>query len=587
MDLVVLRRLVAELSQRLVGQRVDQVYALPRYDVALVLSERGSPRLWFAADPDDPRLYLRRGGHLSPARPPAFAMAARKWARGQRIGELSLVGDDRVVRLNLASDAALVFELVPRRATAYVLEPDGTVGAVWNPRRGRPGPGDLWQPPSRRPRKTLDEIERADWARIDSAEGARQLQSLLMREVAGMTRLVAREVASRIGTGRPLREIVAEELARAVSAPTEPRIYAPEPLEVLRTDPGSDELVVAPYPLHQLEGRPEFPHASLAEAAEAYYSTRARLRRLDAVRAAVTSGARSRIASLDRTRDKVARQSSSSDEAERLRKTGDLLLATPHAPIDGGTVRVPDLYGTGELLEVSVDPARSLAENAERFYRRARRAERRVTRQAERIARLEAERARLRALLDEADEVSSLADCDRLLARAARAGLEIAADRARVPEATGGAPTAPPQETVGDEHPRSIPGVRRYRAPDGVEILVGRSARGNDHLSHRVAARDDWWLHARGPGSHVVLRNPGRDETPPQAALRLAAGLAAWFSKARQATKTEVSWTRVRDLKKPRGAPPGLVLLGRHETLMVSPASPTSLGLEEFDPDPD
>ena len=49
-----------------------------------------------------------------------------------------------------------------------------------------------------------------------------------------------------------------------------------------------------------------------------------------------------------------------------------------------------------------------------------------------------------------------------------------------------------------------------------VQVLIGRSNKENDTLSHKVAAKTDFWFHARGfPGSHTVLRVPsGRCASP-------------------------------------------------------------------------
>src|SRR6185369_12216862 len=60
-----------------------------------------------------------------------------------------------------------------------------------------------------------------------------------------------------------------------------------------------------------------------------------------------------------------------------------------------------------------------------------------------------------------------------------------------------------------------VPGVRRYVSSDGYEVLVGRAAHDNDHLTFKIAQPNDLWLHAGDyPGSHVVIRNPTRKEIP-------------------------------------------------------------------------
>lgn len=112
---------------------------------------------------------------------------------------------------------------------------------------------------------------------------------------------------------------------------------------------------------------------------------------------------------------------------------------------------------------------------------------------------------------------------------------------------------------------------RRFTSPDGLEVLVGKSARDNDLLTFQVASQRDFWLHVAGtPGSHVVVRNPEGLDALPRETLRFAAGLAALHSKSRSAGKVTVHVARVKDVSKPRGAPPGQVSLGRYRSVKVS-----------------
>lgn len=118
---------------------------------------------------------------------------------------------------------------------------------------------------------------------------------------------------------------------------------------------------------------------------------------------------------------------------------------------------------------------------------------------------------------------------------------------------------------------------RPYRTFDveGWQVLVGRGEEDNDYLTFRVAEPHDLWLHVGGgtPGSHVVVKNPERSEIPRQV-LERAAAIAAWYSKARGAPKTEVYYCRAADVKKPRGAKPGLVQISRFKSIKVRPEPP-------------
>jgi predicted ribosome quality control (RQC) complex YloA/Tae2 family protein len=114
---------------------------------------------------------------------------------------------------------------------------------------------------------------------------------------------------------------------------------------------------------------------------------------------------------------------------------------------------------------------------------------------------------------------------------------------------------------------------RGYRAfdLDGFEVLVGKGDADNDRLTFGVAAPHDLWLHVAGPaGSHVVVRNPDELDEIPRLVLERAAQLAAWHSKARGSRgKVEVHVCRVADIRKPRGFPPGQVLLKRWDAVKV------------------
>jgi predicted ribosome quality control (RQC) complex YloA/Tae2 family protein len=117
---------------------------------------------------------------------------------------------------------------------------------------------------------------------------------------------------------------------------------------------------------------------------------------------------------------------------------------------------------------------------------------------------------------------------------------------------------------------------------DGFAVLVGRSDEENDVLTFEVAEPDDVWMHVAGhSGSHVVVRYPERLPALPEPVLRRAAELAAWFSKGRAARRVEVHVCRAGDVSKPRGFPPGKVLLARWTRFRVAPQPPEASGADE------
>lgn len=114
--------------------------------------------------------------------------------------------------------------------------------------------------------------------------------------------------------------------------------------------------------------------------------------------------------------------------------------------------------------------------------------------------------------------------------------------------------------------------ARRFVSPEGWTVLVGKSAEDNDQLSLRLCEPWDFWFHLAGDsGSHVVVRNPERLEQLPRTTERFAAGLAAGYSKAKNAGRVAVHACRGADVSKRRGQPPGEVTLERWRSITVEP----------------
>lgn len=106
---------------------------------------------------------------------------------------------------------------------------------------------------------------------------------------------------------------------------------------------------------------------------------------------------------------------------------------------------------------------------------------------------------------------------------------------------------------------------------EGFEILYGTSARDNDKISTELAEAQDFWFHAAGyAGTHLVVRNPDRLAELPKKVETYAAQLAVKHSKAKNARgKIEVHMARAGDVKKPKGLPPGKVLLKNYSSVKV------------------
>ena len=109
-----------------------------------------------------------------------------------------------------------------------------------------------------------------------------------------------------------------------------------------------------------------------------------------------------------------------------------------------------------------------------------------------------------------------------------------------------------------------------FRSSSGLRISVGKNNTQNDLLTCKQAFKSDIWFHTQKiHGSHVILWTEGRE--PDLQSVQEAACLAAWFSQARDSSKVPVDYTPVKNVKKPAGARPGMVIYSTCRTVNVAP----------------
>ncbi|HEY5536628.1 MAG TPA: NFACT RNA binding domain-containing protein [Ignavibacteria bacterium] len=112
-----------------------------------------------------------------------------------------------------------------------------------------------------------------------------------------------------------------------------------------------------------------------------------------------------------------------------------------------------------------------------------------------------------------------------------------------------------------------------FISSDGIDIYVGRNNIQNDFLTLKFANKSDMWLHTKDiPGSHVIIKNFG---DIPENTLLEAGNLSAFYSKSQNSSSVPVDYTQVKNVKKPTGAKPGMVIYSTNKTIYVTPVEST------------
>jgi predicted ribosome quality control (RQC) complex YloA/Tae2 family protein len=522
-----------------------------------------------------------------PKRPPGkFAAAVQRTLRGVPVRRIEKPTADRWIRIGFAGGRALVAELATHGANLVLIDGDGTVlGAARNPRssRERIVVGGAYRSVDL-PRRMLNPFD-ADAAGIDrfleASSDVDSIFELLRRRVFGIgtqgAMLVLEE--SRI-MGKSPGSVLVERLAALERGEEDPIIRAEiDPLDAAEKGAlDSTTVELLPWsPPGPAEDRHRWVRKRDAAATAGWYHEAVeRAAELSRRLAALRSLMRAEITRMREAEQKVTADLSAFEDPGRHKRWGEALLAgVGRARRLGEALLVPDPYDpSGAEVPVPSSPGQSPQEAAEEHFRRYRKAQRGLERAERRAAWLSERRQKLEQIEWAHAEGSSAAAMEALEEAMRGAGMPVGLEPA----------TRAGRAAARRGKPR-LEGVRVFTSSDGMTVMVGRTGPANHRLTFKLAAPEDFWLHAQGcPGAHVVVRNDRRRRRPPDETLREAAALAAWFSDSRAQEFADVQWTRRKYVRRPRGSAPGTVILKRFETIRIRPGVPPSMGDADGDP---
>ena len=566
LDAICLQAVVQELKPLLIGQRIDKVQ-MPTRDQAVLTLRAG--RLLLNAGAGAPRLQMTALARENPAEPPMFCMLLRKHLVGARVADITQPPLERLVRLELDSaddfgrpgHRTLVLEAMGRRSNLILLDEEGRVidclrrvDAEMSAAR-QVLPGLFYMPPASQGRLPVTEETEAGFReKLAAAAPERTIDAFLLDSYFGVSPLIARELSflaagetdgRLFGLGPEGERRLWNELERLTADIRENRFT---PVGLKRN---GEPLDFSYRPIHQYGTAAEqVVYDSFSALMDDFYAQRERTERLrqrgaDLTRAATTAR--------DRLRRKLAAQEkeyAQTQERDQLRLYGELITANLYRMERGQRVLEAENYydPAGGTVSVPLDPLLTPQQNAAKYYKRynkAKTAEKYLREQMD-IARRDLEY--LESVLEELERAESDQDFSDIREELRQAGFLRKQGKKQISR------PAKPLE---------------FRTSAGLRVLVGRSNRQNDRLTHD-ADRRDLWLHTQKiHGAHVILCTGGReaDET----SVREAAGLAAWYSQGKRSANVPVDCTAVKNVKKPAGARPGMVTYTNFRTLYVTP----------------
>jgi predicted ribosome quality control (RQC) complex YloA/Tae2 family protein len=519
------------------------------------------PAFKIVAEMQKPALYASE--NRSPVESPGadFLMVLRKHLTSAELTGFKKPLSERIVEFDFKTvvpskeleTMSLIVELLPNSPNIILLDAERRVLSSFLPITPQHGIGeyDAYAFPNAGNKVDLEALEE-----VESELHGMTAESLVSR-VAGVGPVFAGELVLRQRrSGRHLIQEI-QAMLEQIHAPSRAGwLYTELPLGHILEQNDVKRLqkaILSPIELESLtRTHSSRVFANILEAAKFYFDELESRMQLEQAKMPVLRDMRRVVKRFADREKRLLREQQKYEEAGELQKTAQMLTSSGMKMEQHyESVKVIDYFADKpRQIDVPLDATLSLRGNIDRMFKQYQKAGRGKSIVAGQLAEIQNRRA---VLEEQTKRLHAIKDWDTWLAIASK-----------IPVRTDASSTA-----------ASVPAqTRRFRMVqiDGREILIGKGARENDELTFTVAAPEDFWFHVVDySGSHVVVRNPGKERDLEEPILVKAAQLAAFFSQARNTSKVDVHYTKRKHVTKPRRAKPGLVRLVEFKSITVEP----------------
>jgi len=247
-------------------------------------------------------------------------------------------------------------------------------------------------------------------------------------------------------------------------------------------------------------------------------------------------------------------------QRDYARECGDIIMANLHIMKKGqSALSAADFFSEGGAMrEIPLDPLKTPQQNAAKYYKEFSKAKTAEKYLSELMSQGERELEYLESVLEEIGLAEGERDLSEIRRELEQTGY------LKAPKKVDGAGKRKGSDKPAESSPMF------FMSSAGMQILAGKNNAQNDRLTLKTASKSDVWLHAQKThGAHVIISCGGA--APDEATLNEAAAIAAYYSAARESGKVAVDYTLVKNVKKPPGSRPGMVVYTDQKTIIASP----------------
>lgn len=575
-DGITVAGLVHEMRSRILDGRISKI-AQPEEDELLltIKVQKQAYKLLMSANASLPLLYFTEKNKPSPVTAPNFCMLLRKHIGNGRITSISQPGLERIVditieHLNEMGDLCvkhLIIELMGKHSNIIFCNEDYQIvdsikhvsAMVSSVREVLPG----------RPYFIPETMHKKNPLTLTPKEFCESMQThpyplykALYTSFTGLSPVMGTEICHRAGVSPDmdagsLSELELLHLYKTMSYLMEDIQNGEFNPQVIYQEDMPIEFSAIPLECYGSSATRDF--SSISELLEYFYAARSQAGRIRQKSADLRRIVQTNLERSLKKYDLQKKQLKDTGKRDRYKLYGELIHTYGYSVEEGSDkIQAWNYYDDNKEITIPLDPDLTAAENAQRYFEKYNKQKRTYEALTKFIEETENEIEYLRSVSNALDISVEENDLTQIKEELRESGYI----KKRGPKEKKARFTSKPFH---------------YVTEDGFHLYAGRNNYQNEELTFHFATGGDWWFHSKkAPGSHIILKNDGREI--PDHVFELAGQLAAYYSSARSAEKVEIDYIRKKQVKKVAGAKPGFVIYHTNYSLM---AAPTLKGLTE------
>lgn len=569
----VVSSIVHELNDKLVNGKIDKVYQPEKDELIIsIRSFRETYKLLLSASSTYPRVHLTGENKSNPTVPPSFCMLLRKHLLGGRVIEIRQPEFERVIEIDIDSadelgystHKILIAEIMGRHSNIIFIDKptrkiiDSIKRVSFEISSVREIlPGRVYEyPPSGDKTNPLKDSKESFIDRITRVPISIKAEKYLMNSYNGISPVLARDICSRaaVDSDTDLKQCnvdLIERLYNAFSEFQDAVLCASFNPNIVYKDGIATDFSCFVLDIYRSYDRQDFNFIS--EAVERFYYEKDLKDRIKQKSGDIHKIVTNRLDRCYKKLEILEGELQDAADSEKYKIFGDLIMSNIYYLQKGQEkAKLQNYYSPqGEYIDIPMNIQLSPSANAQRYYKRYNKSKNAINKINIQIEENRQEIMYLETQLDNLDKCTEELEIEEIRSELAEQGYTKARKAAK-----------------GKQVRTSKPML--FISSSGFEIYVGKNNVQNDYLTLKFAVNQDLWLHTKDiPGSHVIIKTEGKDVD--DATLAEAANLAAYYSKGRMSSKVPVDYTLRKNVKKPSGSKPGMVIYENYFTLYMTP----------------